>query len=337
MDTRMLRFLRPTGLALVLMLLILLAQVVFLSVSSTASDSAETVHSFGLGSPIQVFAGNGQTRLKIDWGVIIVNLSFCYLLSLLLGRGMAMATRVRRPALAYGRIAVAAIVVTFLISIILSKRYWGYFIQRPGLLPEVKQIAHVHRIIPVKTQELAGGNRAFMVETDYSLAERVADGKRDAYYCLEERVLIELESRKLLPESPAQTFGGLPELYPMVLNSGALAKSDPGYDSAADLRGIVVDALDGASNRLVVIAITGGQVANDHRPYYELLFRGRKSTADLSFVRGQRFFYDVAGIEGMEWYIGWLVMAPCGIALGFVVFTIERMCRAGSLHGMTTR
>jgi hypothetical protein len=328
----MLRLLKPTGLALMLMLLMLVAQAAFLS--SSRGGYEEYVDSFGLGSPIQLFAGDHQTRVSINWGVLTANLGSCYLLAALLGRGMTVATGLKRPSVAYGRIAVAAVVITFLISIVMSKRYWGYFMQRPGLLLELKQIAQVDAIIPIKTQKLADGKRAFVVETNYSLAEQIADGKRDTYYCLAERVLIELERRKLLPASPAETLEGLAQLYATVLNSGALAKSDPGYDSAADLQGIVVDALDGASNRMVVVAIRGGRVANDHLPYYELLFRGRKDNADLSFIRGQHFFYDSAGIEGMEWYIGWLLMAPCGVAIGFVVFTIERVCRVGVLHGL---
>jgi hypothetical protein len=228
----MLRFLRPTGLALMLMLLMLVAQAVFLSSSCTSSDlwgehGSERVDAFGLGSPVRVFAftGERQTRLSINWGVLMANLGSCYLLAALLGRGMTAATRLRRPALAYGRIAVVAVVITFLISIVMSKRYRGYFMQGPRLFSELKQMAHVDAIIPIKTQKLADGKRVFVVQTNYSLSDQIADGKRDTYYCLEGRVLIELERRKLLPASPAERLQGLPELYSTVLNSGALAKS----------------------------------------------------------------------------------------------------------------
>ena len=83
----------------------------------------------------------------------------------------------------------------------------------------------------------------------------------------------------------------------------------------------MVDAADRLGRRLLFLGLTGGEESNDHHPYYELLFRGQAGASDLSFARGQRFFYDVAGMEGFEWYLGWPLLTIPSIIAGFVVFT----------------
>lgn len=192
------------------------------------------------------------------------------------------------------------------------------------MLSEVDEITQVKAIVPFKTDSTDSAKRAIVFDPNYSLSERIANGKKDSYYCLDERILIELERRNLLPAVPTTTLAGFPDLYQLIQNSGTLANSTKGYDSAAELRGVVVDAFDRSGNRIVCLGLTGGQLSNDHYPYYELLFRGQKNAAELSFARGQRFFYDVAGIEGFEWHIIWLYLAALGIVPSLVIFAIAR-------------
>jgi hypothetical protein len=214
--------------------------------------------------------------------------------------------------------------VAFLVSTGGSKIYWGYFFARPALLREVNEIAQVNAVIPIKTESDVAGKHPIVVNDDFSLTEAIANGKRDPYYCLDERILIELERRKLLPAAHAATFVGLPELCSLVNGSGVLAKSEKGYHSTNFLRGIVVEALDRSGSRLVFLCLEGGQVSNDHYPYYETVFKRRDGSPELSFVRGQRFFYDVAGMEGAEWYSIWPFLSVFGVIAGFVLFTIAR-------------
>src|SRR6185312_8443969 len=173
-----------------------------------------------------------------------------------------------------------------------------YFFHRPALLREMQEITKVTALVPVKTQLIVPGGREFVADSKYSFSNQLARVQEDPYYCLDERVLIDLEKRKLLPAAPATTIPGLPGFYSMVLNSGALANSDEGYHSADALAGVVVDAVDKSGARLVILALTGSSVSNDHYPYYELLFTGGTGGTPLSFKSGQVFFYDVAGIEG---------------------------------------
>jgi hypothetical protein len=78
---------------------------------------------------------------------------------------------------------------------------------------------------------------------------------------------------------------------------------------------------------MVLLGLTGMQLSNDHYPCYEILFEGRKGSPGLSYVRGQRFFYDLAGMEGAEWYAIWPPLSLVAVIVGFVVFTIGTVVR----------
>jgi len=93
------------------------------------------------------------------------------------------------------------------------------------------------------------------------------------------------------------------------------------------MSGVAVDAIGKSGGRLVVLGLTGGEVSNDHRPYYEMVFGAPTPNSPLEFIRGQRFFYDVAGMEGMEWYSIWLLLAVPSVLFGLAIFTIVRFLR----------
>lgn len=326
----LLRTLKPTLLSILLMLLVLLSQGEFFSsrtttISLNRTEPEQSATTFGLGSPITVIAGDGTSSYSIKWFVLALNLATTYVIGVLVAAGLTKATKLRRPAVAYSLVLTAALPLVFIISILISKRLWGYFIARPDLLSEVGEIAQVKAVIPVKTESDASGKRTIVPDRDFSVPDSIASGKEDSYYCLSARILIELERRNLLPASSATTLDGMPELYSLIQTSSRLAKSSEGYDSSAQLRGIVVDAVDKSGGRLVFLGLTGGQLSNDHYPYYEMLFRGRKDAGELSFVRGHRFFYDVAGMEGFEWNSILLFLSVPGTVAAFVIFTMGRV------------
>lgn len=309
---------------------VLLLQAVFFSSSTTSfslnnSEPDRSSVAFGLGSPIGIVTLSGKADWLAKWHVLLLNLAATYMGSALVATWLAKLTRLQRPARAFGLVAGAAIAATFLVSIVISKVYWGHFISRPALIGEVSEIAKIKAVISFKTELDAFGKHTTVPDNTYSLSDRLASGKKYGDDSLEERILVELERRNLLPAAFATTLAGFPEVYRLIQGSGVLATSSRGYDSAARLEGIAVDATDKAGNRIVILGLTGGQLSNDHYPYYELVFRGQKAAAELSFARGQRFFYDAAGMEGFEWYVIMLYLSIPGIAAGFIIFTISRL------------
>jgi hypothetical protein len=236
----------------------------------------------------------------------------------------------RRTALACGGVAAVMVVVAFCVAAGISRAYWGYWLFRPPVLREVRDLAKVTAVVPVKAAAGESASRALIADDEFVLGQAVGIGRADPYYCLEERLLIAVEDRGLLPRQPSADLGALPELFPLIRQTGILAKPDRGYEDADQLRGVVVDGVSQKGKRLVFVGVVGQQLSNDHYPYYELLFAGEPGAVNLRFVRGQRFFFDVAGIEGLEWYGIWPVLALIGILIGFAVVTVMMAVRSVS-------
>lgn len=325
-----LNILKPNSLAGMLLFVILLVQgACFTSGSVTYSIESDhpdkTLTSYGVGTPITVTTLNGATRLEINWPILLINVVVSYLLAAVLACTFASATRFRRPANVFAISAFIMIVISFLVAIGLSKSYWGYYFARPSVLPEISNVASVSAVIPIATVAEDDGTRKIVVKKEYSISERIAYGRKDQYYCLSQRLLLALDDVGLLPPSHAVELRDLPILFPLIQKTGIFADPEEGYNESDFLSGIVVDTLDQSGDRLVFVGVNGRQLSNDHYPYYEMVFTGKIGSQTLFYKRGQRFFYDVAGIEGAEWYLIWPFLAVVGVVVGFVVLTISML------------
>ena len=151
---------------------------------------------------------------------------------------------------------------------------------------------------------------------------------------LTQRGLFVLERRGVLPEEYSTDISSLPPLFPLIKSTGILAEPEEGYDDSDFLRGVLVAGTDREGQRLVLISMKGYEVSNDHRPFYELAFGAPAGSKELTYHGGQRFFYDLAGIEGMEWYFFWWMLALPGMWLAAIIFTVvvyvRKRRRAGS-------
>lgn len=270
-------------------------------------------------TPISVsYSSDGATQWDVPWLFLAGSLAVGYLAAQFFATLFRRATGFRRPARAFVLAAVIVAALAFSFGIGFSKFYWGYFFFRPALLKEFRQIAQVTALVPVETSDATNAPSTLVHCGDFSLAEGLAYAENDSYDYPAGRLLLALEQRRLLPAEFSASLSGLPPLLPLAQASGLLAPSETGYDSERSLRGIVVDAVDPAGARRVFLGLRGGQVSNDHYPYYELLFTAPAGSSDLEFVRGQRFFLDVAGIEGAEWYVMGLGFSLVAIPLALV-------------------
>jgi hypothetical protein len=224
--------------------------------------------------------------------------------------------------MAYGAAALVMVIVSFIVSVSMSRSYWGYLFARPPVLHEIQQVESISAVIPVTTETLDDGGRRLIVQDDYSIADRLMYGKNDQYYCLDERLLLAFSEMRLLPDAHTTELPSPPLMFSLVQQTGILAEPDDGYNDSDLLQGVVIDTLSRSGQRLVFVGLTGRQLSNDHYPYYEMAFIGDTGSSTLSYIRGQRFFYDVAGIEGAEWYLIWPFLAIIGVIAGFVVLTL---------------
>ena len=284
------------------------------------SDKPQT--SYEIARIVTITSIDGLTTCHINWFALAGHLVCSYIIAALMAWAFICMTEIRRPALVFGTVSLVVIMVSFCLAIGISKCYWGYYLARPKVFTEINNIESVASVIPVRTETDSDGMRRLVADEDYSISNCLARAKEDPYYCLSERLLLALDERGLLPPIHQTDLSGLPALFPLIENTGILAPPAEGYHDSDLLRGIVIDAVDRFGKRSVFLGLFGFQLSNDHYPYYEMLFSGDIGSKELSYVRGQRFFFDSAGMEGFEWYLIWLYLAFPGIVIGFVAVIV---------------
>jgi len=278
---------------------------------------------YGLGHPIEVSYSDGVRQdISIHWIALIANLTLSYLVSATSVALLRRATGLENALPLYGGAVLVVASLAFVFSIAFSKIYWGYFFHRPPVLAELEEIAEVSSIIPVTTEQTSAGEYRFAVNSGFSIAESLAWAEKDPYYNQHQRILVYLDQNHLLPDKMASSLGPYAGLYDLLPETGLLAKAQDGYTSAGLLRGVIVEARSRTGSELVFLSATGGQVSNDHYPYYELAFESDPRSDQLTFVRGQHFFFDVAGIEGVTWVGVWLGVSLIGLVVVLPLVTL---------------
>lgn len=326
----LLRILIPTPLAVLLMLVTLavigtICRSSSMTISPGSGAPERSEFSIGIGGPIQITTVGESRSWQISWPLLLLQLVAIYLASNRVAIDLVRVTRLHRPATTYGIVGVSLVAITFLSAISVSKAYWGYWFSPPKLLPEASLIAAVKAVAAFKTQQDAAGKPVAVSDFTYSMASLVAAGRKYGSEASEERILVALEDRKLLPDDFSTNMALLPELYGLVSPTAELVKSTAGYDSSADLHGIVVEATDKEGNRCLLAGFRGGQLSNDHYPYYELFFQQEQGTRTWRLIHHQHYFYDAAGLEGFEWPVIWLLLSIVFVPLGMVAFTVARL------------
>jgi hypothetical protein len=214
-------------------------------------------------------------------------------------------------------------VLSFLAAIGVSKLYWGYFIRRPSLNRRIHQIEQVISLTTLRSEKQPDGSVRFVISDGYSIADRLSVCRDQrpwvSYYCLEERILAVLDDQGKLPTLPERMSSQeLAALYHQLEATQLLHQGATGYDRARELTGIGLVAEGREGKRYLIVGVTGGEVSNDHHPYYEFLFRLPDHGPDPTLLSCRRFFYDVAGMEGLDGLRLW----PVFFLLGFMMLTL---------------
>ena len=197
---------------------------------------------------------------------------------------------------------VGSAVLALLVSIGWTRVYWGYWFHRPATPAAVGQLAQVTSVSLVECSSSGQMSAA----ADVSPREVLGHGQDRDDSHPQDRLLAALHERRLLPDACAPPPDDLPSLLSLISDTGRLVLASSGYHGDAYLGGVIIDGHDRQGTRLVLLGLGAGQVSNDHHPYYELVLRQRPGEHGFKTVFSQRFFYDVAGLEGMRWYSPWL-------------------------------
>lgn len=324
------RNLKPTVLGVIFIVLILVVQGVFFSgfgwilFSSTKTPPKEYLE-LGMGTPLRITWENGRNSYVIRWAILLTNLTLTYIAGTVCARLFVKAIRLRRPTITAGKVILAMILLTFLMAISISKAYWGYYFSRPSVFEETRAFDKVPAVVFFQINTDDTGKHSLTSDSSETFSRTNNPTNSDDYYDLKERILKNLANRNLLPAEPAKTFDGFPDLDTLIHQSGVLDPWDGKYDSWSKRSGVAVQALDKSGSPFLFIGLRGGQISNDHYPFYEILLRGNKDSTEFNLIRSQVFYFDVAGMEGTEWPVIWLYIVIPGIVIGLLVVGIFRL------------
>jgi hypothetical protein len=118
------------------------------------------------------------------------------------------------------------------------------------------------------------------------------------------------------------------EVYALVEKTGLLEAGEPGYVDAKQLHGLVYELEGAGGEALMLVAARGGEVSDDHYPYYEVLFEG-DGQGGWRLASTRRFYFDVAGMEGAEFPVLGVMFSGMGlwvtIPLALVIWLVMMM------------
>jgi hypothetical protein len=273
---RVRQFIKPLpGVWLVFVLLIAI-----LVIFGSHSHSTVTIAAPGSGDPPRVeaidsYAFRSLDRVKdpkpshwvVHWGRLAINLLLCYATALLIARAARRTTCRDRPFSGAWIVAMASVLIAVGLGALVSKSMWGYWFGRPAPLTRTYPFKSVTTWVPFSLGDGQGLGR-WGADTPSIAAFAKSRAEHGDYYCLDERMPLDLHARGLIKDEPTFTHELLDGLKQRLESTGLLAKSSSGYDSSLGLSGIIIDGTDPEGRRLVCIGATGGQVSNDTYPYY---------------------------------------------------------------------
>jgi hypothetical protein len=287
--------------------------------------------------------GVTQNEVDVRWVPLLLTGGLTYVLATAVGHLVIRKRRRRNPAKILLAVVGGTLVLAFFAAIVVSKGLWGYYLYRPSLDRRLVDVRGVLSVTIVNTAPV-GDERILVPDNSFSIAKRIEYGQRDDYYNLGERALIALKNNDRLPESPPPMRPDrLARLYNVIARTGRLEPGEAGYDHAKDLQGVVIEAQGSDGMPLVFVGVQGGEISNDHHPYYEFLFSGADPVEDSKLLSSQRFYFDVAGIEGLEWPAFFVGFSALGVVLSVpvtllvIAFWPARSERVATTEGCSLR
>lgn len=323
---------RPTALTVALFVVALgLTWTLWGSRSGTyyPDGSVTSERTIGPGPAVTITSDAEGESLAVSWR---------HVLALLLGAyATARATAymaessMRTPLLTVSRVSLFALATAFLLSIAFSRSYWGYFFARPSPEKVASRLTSVNGLSFIECAEAEGALACVPdQERQPTLESARAYCAEDPYYCLGDRLLVQLGELGILPPDPEPVESTLISVIPRLLrDKDLIAQPDPGYEPM-EFSGLLVSGSGTGGGQVALVGLSGSEVSNDHYPYVELAIAQRP---EPRILKAQQFYYDIAGIEGLEWFpvfivsgsIGVLVVIPSAIGLSFFIERARRL------------
>ncbi len=238
----------------------------------------------------------------------------------------------------FGSLLILQLVFTVTASI-MNYNYWGYAFKRPVVFNEILKADKVLTCSPISNIYLdSAGIKPFHVVIDTTKSKDNLCGRKDFYYGISDRIFMIFQDR-------AHINGHLydfPKIYnnPDLKTSKIILKNlerqiqesnliDIGA-TQGQLNGIVTELVTVDNANYIFVGLHGGEVSNDHYPNYEFLFVEKNNQYEL--IKKQRFYTDVAGIEGLEYAniapFFSLLLTAIGLVGAIIIGTTNRIIKS---------
>ena len=198
-----------------------------------------------------------------------------------------------------------------------SKVYWGYWFDPPSIVPWVQQLQTADAIVFVECQP---GTAPTVKEVPVDERRRSAGWYRESsrdYPGYQVRAAV--DATRLPVSTNLFSAADASKACTGLFASGAVVDPAPGYNGpyARYIRGFLVDGRKPSGERVWIFSGIGGEVANDHHAVYDLQF------SDSGAVTKVHVYYeDIAGIEGVRWYVVAVIVFVAGMLLLASLFIV---------------
>lgn len=219
-----------------------------------------------------------------------------------------------------GKIFLPVLLILSISGAIINKNYWGYYIKRPTTFSE---LSNANEVLSITYLEKNKTN--YYKVNDSSLFKSNNHDNEYYYYLFEERPIIAMlensqrgnlydwkeiynsEKTKLKPIE-------IKKIESIIKSSKFIDVAEKKYESTSRTNALAIEFVTSKENgptymsqnfsripidkfekKYIYLIISFGQISNDHFGIYEFLIENNK------IIKKQKYYYDVAGIEGMEY------------------------------------
>lgn len=232
---------------------------------------------------------------------------------------------------AIGIINLTVLLTTNILVAYMSHDYWGYAFRRPAIFSEAESALKIINASTVYSVD-KNGQKEFVLDT--SKTDDDLYGREDPYYGNRDRIFMTFQDNaskygylydwhKILTDSSKTiSKNTLNQLTEIIYSLSFIEPGEGNWDTSRNLRGEIIEFITEDSVKYYYSGLSGGQVANDHFPFYEFLFT--EKGGQIRLEKKNKHFYDVAGIEGLEYS----TIEPIIMTLVFIILL--------AIYGLTT-
>jgi len=207
---------------------------------------------------------------------------------------MSMSMRVRLVAMA---------AAALLLAVGENRLLWGYWISRPSLASELDGIDRL-LAVSVLASDLNTGRVSRKQRPDGLTAAQQPCRPR-TNECLEGSLLLQLAPQRLTEKTPEVADDLVQQAWAQLKTDSPIRVGSPQYQrTGKPIAGLAIQFVKGDQESLLLAQRTS-EISDDRFAYVESLYRANGGS--LVPVRQVRYFFEVAGLEGIEWPILWPV------------------------------